>query len=191
MIKIRHADITEKYKTYEWLCLSDTAQMHMGEPDYPNNPIPSWEEFKEGFENFYYQEETRGKGSVMIIQDDGKDIGCLCYACFHLKPQKAELDIWLKGKEYCGNGNGTKALKALCDYLESSYNIKDYIIRPSIKNYRAVRAYEKVGFKKVQENEKEKTINEFLLPEFLNEYGDGDYGFEDTAVLIKTNLNAL
>ena len=27
----------------------------------PNNPIPSWEEFNEGFEDFYYQEETREK----------------------------------------------------------------------------------------------------------------------------------
>ena len=35
MVKIRHADISEKHKTYEWLCLSDTASMHMGEPDFP------------------------------------------------------------------------------------------------------------------------------------------------------------
>ncbi|HOA81500.1 MAG TPA: hypothetical protein PKK61_10640 [Defluviitaleaceae bacterium] len=98
MVKIRHADISEKHKTYEWLCLSDTASMHMGEPDFPNNPIPSWEEFNEGFEDFYYQEETREKGSVMIIQDGDEEIGCVCYACFHLKPQKAELDIWLKEK---------------------------------------------------------------------------------------------
>lgn len=183
MLKIRHAHITEKYKTYEWLCLSDTAHMHMGEPDYPNNPILSWDEFKESFEDFYYQEEARDKGSVMIIKYNEEEIGCLCYACFHLKPQKSELDIWLKGKEYCGNGNGTKALKILCEYLESYYNIKDYIIRPSAKNHRAIRAYEKVGFEKVKQNEKERVINEFLLPEFLNEYGNGDYGFENTEVL--------
>lgn len=67
MIRIRHADITEMHKTYEWLCLSDTASMHMGELDYPNSPIPSWEEFKEDFEDFYYQDETREKGSVMIV----------------------------------------------------------------------------------------------------------------------------
>lgn len=34
----------------------------------------------------------------MIIQDGDEEIGCVCYACFHLKPQKAELDIWLKEK---------------------------------------------------------------------------------------------
>lgn len=187
MIKIRHADLTEKYKTYEWMCLSDTAKMHMGQPDFPNNPIPSWEEFKEDFEDFYYQEETRAKGSVMIIYDNEEEIGCLCYACFHLKPQKAELDIWLKGADYCGKGIGTKALRDLCEYLELNYNIKDYLIRPSVNNHRAIRAYEKIGFKKVIKDEIESTINEFLLPEFLDEYGDGDHGFEETEVLVKTN----
>jgi diamine N-acetyltransferase len=63
----------------------------------------------EDFEDFYYQEENRDKGLVMVIQLNDEEIGCLCYACFHLKPQKAELDIWLKGKEYCGMGYGTNA----------------------------------------------------------------------------------
>lgn len=56
MLTIRHADLEEKYKTYEWLCLSDTTQMHMGGSNYPNNPILSWDEFNEEFEDFYYQD---------------------------------------------------------------------------------------------------------------------------------------
>ena len=109
MLKIRHANLTEKHKTYEWLCLSDTASMHMGAPDYPNSPAPTWAEFNEDFEDFYYVEKGRTKGSVMIIEEDGAEIGCLCYACFHLQPDKAELDIWLNAKEHCGKGAGTKA----------------------------------------------------------------------------------
>lgn len=185
MITIRHANLSEKYKTYEWLCLSDTAHMHMGAPDYPNSPIPTWDEFKDDFEDFYYLEEGRQKGSVMIISNNNQDIGCLCYACFHLKPKRAELDIWLKGKEYCNKGNGTKALTILCEYLESYFNIKDFIIRPAVKNARAVRAYEKVGFKKVEMADRKKTIGDYMLPEFITEYGEGDYGFEDTEVMIK------
>lgn len=121
----------------------------------------------------------------MIISSDNEEIGCLCYATFHLKPKKAELDIWLKAREYCNKGNGTKALTMLCEYLESDLEIKDFIIRPAEKNVRAVRAYEKVGFKKVEVADREKTISEYLLPEFIIEYGEGDYGFEDTEVMIK------
>jgi diamine N-acetyltransferase len=52
MITIRHANIAEKKKTYNWLCLSDTADMHMGEPDYPESPIPDWLQFQEDFRDF-------------------------------------------------------------------------------------------------------------------------------------------
>mgnify|MGYP001454459278 CR=1 FL=1 len=34
MISIRHARVDEKHKTYTWLCLSDTASMHMGGTGY-------------------------------------------------------------------------------------------------------------------------------------------------------------
>jgi len=157
----------------------------MGAPEYPDNPIPDWEGFKRDFEDFYYQEAGRSKGSIMIIEENGEEIGCLCYACFHLNPGRAELDIWLKGQRYCGKGNGTKALIMLTEYLNSSYSIKKFIIRPSVKNERAIRAYEKAGFKKVSANKKEKTINEFVRSEYLAEYGPGDYGFAGTEVLIK------
>lgn len=33
-----------------------------------------------------------------------------------------------------------------------------------------------------------KTISDYLLPEFISEYGEGDYGFEDTEVMIKNGL---
>ena len=46
----------------------------------------------------------------------------------------------------------------------------------------------KAGFKKVSIDKRENIINDFLLPKYLDEYGDGDYGFEETEVLIKNEL---
>lgn len=181
MLSIRHAMLSEKEKTYQWLCLSDTAGMHMGEPDYPESPIPDWIQFQEDFEDFYYLQDGRSKGSVMIIENDGEEIGCLCYACFHLKPDAAELDIWMKEKKYCGQGLGPQALQVLLQYLAEVQSIKSFLIRPSEKNNRAIAAYEKVGF--VRAADKESTIREFLKSEYINELGPGDYGFENTAVL--------
>lgn len=181
LISIRHATLEEKYKTFEWLCLSDTASLHMGEPDYPESPIPDWNQFQNDFEDFYYQEEHQNLGSVMIISNDDDEIGCLCYACFHLIPQSAELDIWLNKREHCGKGYGTTALQKMIEYLKSEKGINKFIIRPSEKNTRAIRAYEKVGFKRV--HDKIGTIKTYLLPDYIDVYGNGDYGFEDTAVL--------
>ncbi len=183
MIKIRHARLDEKFKTYQWLSLSDTASMHMGKPDYPESPIPDWEQFQEDFKDFYFQEDSREIGSVMIITRDKEEIGCLCYACFHLQPGRAELDIWLNAKKYCGHGHGTRALEMLMEYLKNDMNINKFLIRPSKKNFPAIKSYQKAGFSKV--DDKKSVISEYLLPEYLEEYGDGDYGFENTVVMVR------
>lgn len=187
MITIRHASIDEKRKTYEWLCLSDTTSMHMGKPDFPENPIPTWQEFQHDFEDFYYQQKSLHLGSVMIIEKDGKEIGATCYACFHLHPHLAELDIWLRSKDYCGKGYGTEALKELVNYLNVNLNIAQFFIRPSDKNIRAIKSYQKAGFKEVES--KEETIRKFLLEEYIENYGNGDYGIHSTAVLTLTVEN--
>lgn len=181
MITIRHAALEEKYKTYEWLCLSNTAHLHMGAPDYPESPVPDLTQFEEDFEDFYYLESGRKQGSVMIIEKDKEETGCLCYACFHLKEYRAELDIWMKDLRYCGQGLGPQALIQLVNYLKEEFGTKEFIIRPSEKNVNAIRAYEKAGF--IRCTDKLKTIEEFLLPEYMDLYGAGDYGLDQTAVL--------
>lgn len=181
MIALRHACLDEKQKTYEWLCLSNTAQLHMGEPDYTENPIPDQKEFNEDFADLFFTEETRGSGAVMIVENNQEEIGCLCYTCFHLQKQCAELDIWMKDLKFCGKGYGPRALRLLIEYLKSDLGVCKMIIRPSEKNINAIKAYEKVGFQRSVD--KLKTIEEFLLPESIKRYGSGDYGLNRTAVL--------
>jgi diamine N-acetyltransferase len=66
MLIIRHAELSEKRKTYEWLCLSDTTNMYMGPPDYPEHPVPTWEEFREDFKDFYYLDNEMQSAAVLI-----------------------------------------------------------------------------------------------------------------------------
>lgn len=179
---IRHALINEKRKTYEWMCLSDTAIAHMGGEDFSENPIPTWEEFQEAFEDFYYTEAGRASGSVMIISDENKEIGCTCYACFHLHGQMAELDIWLKSESECGKGIGTQALRDTINYLNKELGVNKFLIRPSKKNIRAIKSYQKAGFTCC--NDKENVLRKFYISDSFDTYKGGDYGFEDTAVLI-------
>jgi RimJ/RimL family protein N-acetyltransferase len=181
MITIRHSKIEEREKVYQWLCLSDTTPMHMGPPDFPGHPVPDWEQFLSDFEDFYFLEEGHDKGSVMIIENDGEEIGCVCHAGFHLKPGRAELDIWMRAKKYCGRGLGPGALRELVDFLAGNHQITRFLIRPSEKNHRAIAAYEKIGFKRVED--KESTVSDYMLEKYFQEYGAGDYGFRDTAVL--------
>lgn len=181
MISLRHATPEDKRKTYEWLCLSDTTASHMGEPHYPEILIPTWNEFIDQFDDFYFVEAQKELGSVMIAKEDDEEIGCVCYACFYLQPERAELDIWLKSESVCGEGYGYRLLKQLIEYLHSNLGINQFIIRPSEKNARAIRSYEKAVFRKVAD--KNAVLKNYLKKEYMDEYGSGDYGFEDTAVL--------
>lgn len=77
----------------------------------------------------------------------------------------------------CGNGFGTDALTTLGNYLNREMGISKLIIAPSAKNKRAVRSYEKSGFIKT-----DKPMSEFLLGEYVDDFGEGDYGEDETAI---------
>jgi hypothetical protein len=69
------------------------------------------------------------------------------------------------------------------DYLDREKGTSKFLIRPSEKNVRAIRDYENAGF--VLVIDKEQTVKDYLLDKYFAEYGNGDYGFDNTAVIVK------
>ncbi len=184
-ISIKPSKLDDKRKVYEWLCLSETAKSHMGPPNFEDTPIPSWEEYCEDFEDYYFDGSKPECGQLWIIKYGDEDIGAICYSSFHLKPKSAELDIWMGTEKHCGRGFGSESIKIFCDYLTQNKQIERFIIRPSKRNVRAVRAYQKAGFIKVSDKDKQIVVKEYLLDEYLDIYGQGDYGIGDDVVLTK------
>ena len=84
-----------------------------------------------------------------------------------------ELDIWLRAEAYCGKGCGSTALGALCARIHGNYGVREFVIRPSGRNHRAITAYKKAGFEPFP-----------LSPgDQIRRFGEGD--FEDAVVLLK------
>ena len=157
------------------------SQAHTGPPDYPEKPIATYEEFcNEYYEEYYFTGARPNDGRGFIIAHNGERIGFISYSCFHLKPSVAELDIWMNCEANCGQGLGVNAIVSLGEYLSRSIGICELIIAPSVKNARAVKAYQKAGFQKSY-----KAMRDYLLEEYLLLYGDGDYGIDETALLVK------
>ena len=180
-IELVPAALDDRQKAYEWCFHSETTKSHSGPPDYPENPILTYAEFcDKGYEDYYFTGEKPESGRGFFIMAEGEQIGFISYSCFHLKPGIAELDNWMKSEKYCGKGFGTDAIITLGNHLHESLGIHTLIMGPSVKNTRAIRAYEKAGLTKTDQR-----MNEFLLPEYLAKYGDGDYGAEQTAVCVK------
>ena len=145
----------------------------MGPPNYHDHPIPTWEEFKNDYRDTFFNDTGNGKGRNFIIIVDGTEIGTIGYDGVDKEKSITELDIWLKASKYCGQGYGPDALNALTNYLHKEFGIENFIIRPSARNIRAVRAYCKAGFKKMHLSQEEQ----------IKQFGRGDVA--DTITLVK------
>lgn len=178
------AGLGDRQKVYEWCFHSETTKCHSGPPDYPDIPIPTYEEFcasdSSGYEAYYFTGEKPEDGRGFLVLNGEAPVGFVSYSAFHLKPGIAELDIWMNSEANCGKGFGVDALVALGDYLNRTMGACELIIAPSIRNKRAVKAYEKAGFVKTG-----KAMRTFLSDAYVSLYGGGDYGEDETVILVK------
>ena len=146
---LRPARKSDRKRIYLWMAHSDATPSMMGPPDYPDHPIPSWDEFCQDYGEHFFKPSGDGKGRNYIIIADGKEVGTVGYDLCDKEKSRAVLDIWLCGEKYCGQGYGTDALNALCRHLFDKHGIRNFYIGPSSRNKRAVAAYLKAGFHQV------------------------------------------
>ncbi len=169
-IIIRPAVLDDKLNVYNWLFYSDFSAALSETQGITQNTIPSFEDFSLDYEDYFFDGSSPDKGRSFIIQNDDEEIGHISYCSFHLLEGITEFDIWLKGLDYAGKGRGTKAIQLLAeDVFKKGYS--KIIIRPYINNIRAIKAYEKAGFKKTKLIHKN-----YYKPQFIELYGDGDCG---------------
>jgi RimJ/RimL family protein N-acetyltransferase len=201
MVTLRPAVQADRRRFYDWLRRFDGTPAHDGLPDF--------ETFSGDEQDFFFDGSAQDKGRYFVIvatdapPDDaqdgarpsgqpaptdqsgrrgpvGRDVGCISYTCFHLRQGVAEIDLWLADESLCGRGLGTAAIRALLDRVRRGLGIHTVIIRPSRENARALRAYAKCGFSPMPGE-----ISDYMLPEFLAPYGDGDFGEGGTVNLAR------
>ena len=179
-IELIPATLDDRQRVYEWCFQSEITKYHSGPPDYPEHPISTREEFFEGYADYFFTSEKLGDGRGFLICFDGEPVGFISYCAFHLKPQIAELDIWMNSLANCGKGFGVDAIVCLSTYLNENLCFDRFIMRPSVRNERAIKAYKKAGFKP-----SDKPPKDYLLDEYMPLYGTGDYGEGGDLLLVK------
>jgi RimJ/RimL family protein N-acetyltransferase len=170
-LTIRFATVDDRRTVYEWATHSDLTSSMMGPPAYPDAPVPTWEEFCSDYQSHFFDGSQPNIGRSFIIDVDGKPVGHINYDRMDELQSFAELDIWMRDSSCCGHGWGTQAIMALCEHLHSTFAVNEFILRPSARNVRAIRSYERAGFTRLPlTNDEQAAI-----------YGPGDY--RDTVVL--------
>ena len=172
IIRLRPAHESDRRDVYRWLADSDLTPSMLGPPHYPHTPPPTWDEFCADYGPHFFDGLTPGVEASYIIEHAGEAVGQVNYEVRDAPVRHAELDIWLRSEADTGHGYGPDALKALTAHLSDSLGIRTFLLRPSARNRRAIRAYQKAGFALVP----------MTAQEQVDTYGPGDY--DDTVVLI-------
>ena len=181
IISLTPATMTDRQNVYNWCFHSETTKSHSGPPDYPDVYIPTFEEFcADYYYDYFFTGTAPQDGMGFILTYKEEPVGFISCCSFHMKPHMSELDLWMNSETNCGKGYGTDALITLMAYLAREMGIREFIIRPSIKNTRAVRSYKKAGFEK-----SEYSPSNYLREEYVPLYGGGDYGAKETAFMVK------
>lgn len=146
VIVLRPASLNERRRVYEWLAASDATPMMMGPPQFPDHPIPTWEDFCADYTERFFRPEGDGFGRLFVICAEGRDIGCISYDGLDNWHGIAELDIWIGSSADRGRGWGSMAVRELSSRLLRHPTVESLIMRPSRRNSRAIAAYRKAGF---------------------------------------------
>jgi diamine N-acetyltransferase len=175
-ITLRKAVLADRPLIYKWMAKSNLTKSMLGEPNYPDAPIPSFDEFINDFSDGFFTDDIKSSGKCFMILNQCDEVGTLCYDLTNLKKKRVLLDIWLRDETYCGNGYGSESLRLLCVYLFRTMNINNFYIAPSLRNSRAIKSYEKAGFVKLKMNR----------IEAMNKFGTDIFDYIDNVVMKKT-----
>jgi RimJ/RimL family protein N-acetyltransferase len=146
LVTLRPAQERDRRPVYEWMAQSEVTPSMMGPPLYPEAPIPTWAEFCADYVSPFFSGSQPEVGRSYIIEHAGEAIGHVSYSQVDFNQGRAELDIWLRAEAICGRGFGPDALIALTNHLYATLGLSEFIIRPSRRNQRAIKAYSKAGF---------------------------------------------
>jgi RimJ/RimL family protein N-acetyltransferase len=178
LVTLRPATLEDRRPIYDWATQSDITRSMIGLPTFPDNPIPTWEEFCDDYKPYFFDGSAPQLGRCYIILVNQEPVGQVNSNDIEVNEgiQRVEMDIWLRAEIYCGKGYGSDALLTLCEYMARQMGVQQFMVQPSARNPRGIRAYEKIGFIRLP----------FTTEEARKLWGPSDY--YDSVYMVKTIL---
>ena len=97
----------------------------------------------------HYGSNDGTKRFVLLLRHDsgGKSVAAGYFQYYRNEKGEIGIDQFLSEPDHLNKGIGTEAIKRFIELVVDRENPKTIIIDPIPKNHRAIRCYEKVGFK--------------------------------------------
>ena len=126
--------------------------------------------------NKYRNKFLKKEQDLLVIQCDNKDIGLVQIYKFindyniKVSGNIYEYDLYIGIEEYLSKGIGTIIVKKINDIIYNEYKADSIILRPFKRNIRAIKCYEKCGYRMIDEYEGKDTLgNPEAIEVLINE----------------------
>jgi RimJ/RimL family protein N-acetyltransferase len=141
-VALRPAAPADRRTVWSWAVAPDVA------PNlFRHEPVPTFEAFSADTKRHYFDASDPRRGQSFLIRAHGEELGQISSNDIDARRGRTELDIWLAGEAACNRGVGPAAIETLADHLCREYGVVEFMMQPSSNNPRAIRAYEKAGFR--------------------------------------------
>ena len=131
--------------------------------------IPQWETHLE----YWKTRLADPKQKSFAILRNTQHVGCCGLTNIDLKEKKAELWVYFGSPNNRGQGQGSQAMRYLLDYAFNSLQLAQVYLRVVVSNERAIKFYEKLGFKKDNTQGSHKKIESVWLAISSKDYKRG------------------
>ncbi len=148
-VTLRQAIPSDRRWIYESMIAEPLWATMMGGETTPEAAPPDYEEFCDDYRDYFFDGSRPELGRCFVIEADGEAVGQINHDRLEPRRGRMELDIWMRSEVSCGLGNGPRAIDLLCRLLEEELGAREFLLEPDERNGRAVRAYEKAGFRPV------------------------------------------
>jgi len=148
-VGLRRARPEDAPRAWRWLAQSDLTPRRLGPPLFPDHPPPSYAAFCNDFAPHFFDGTAPydGRGFMVrcLVQD--RDVGFIAHERLDVLNDVACLDLWLADTLVAGRGYGSEAIGLLCQWLQAQRGVNRFLLRPSRRNVRALRAMRRAGFR--------------------------------------------
>ena len=145
--KVTLLPITQEEKDEFYALATESSGSKFWYDDQERSVLDKRKFFREWHES-YFNPKCPEEGQCFWIDVSGERIGAVCHNRIDLKNKVVELDIIIGEEKFCGKGYGTDALITLMVHVFTNFDINRIWIGARANNQRAIKAYQKAGFKK-------------------------------------------
>jgi RimJ/RimL family protein N-acetyltransferase len=174
-VALRRALPQDLARAHGWLAGSDLTATWMGAPWFSDRPVPTLHQFLERFPQSFFDGSRPFEGRALVATSAAIDLGILVWRRIDLMRDLVELEIWLAGSQFSRQGIGAEALGLACSWLQSSYGVNRFLLRPSRRDVRALRCARRAGFRET----------DLEAADVLGRLGLDDSPYRDAALLFR------